>query len=564
MPRKRKDKTRNVVGDCPHTIADMPLIPSPACPPGSSRKPVVPQHPDRVTKESSEVEGRQKSEIKEFKGRRKRASFAVFADFWLDERSPVSLWRQLYRQLRDAIVNRRLPPGTRLPATRLLAEELRCSRNTILGSFEQLISEGYLEARIGSGTYVTDTLPDNAAHPTGLESARSNVSCTLELSRRGRLLILSTPTRREPYRAFAPWLPDISLFPFETWEKVSRVWRSPTLALLTQSDPRGYGPLRESISDYLRTARMIQCRPEDVIITTGAQNGMDMLARLLLDPQDPVWVEDPGYPGLRGALSSANTSVLPIPVDADGISLAEGKKTQTCPRMIVVAPSHQYPLGVTMSLERRHELISFAEQSNCWIVEADFDSEFRYSDHPPAALRTLDGGERVIYVGTFSKVLFPSLRLGYIIVPPRLSDHFALARVGFDLLPEPPIIPQPIVDSFIREGFFSAHVRRMRAIYRSRQAALVEFAGTHLSQFMTVSPNACGMHLVARFSPDLCDRLSDDAVSNRLAECGIVAPPLSSFYADHREGAALVLGYAAVDEKAIETATRRIAQALAV
>jgi GntR family transcriptional regulator/MocR family aminotransferase len=232
--------------------------------------------------------------------------------------------------------------------------------------------------------------------------------------------------------------------------------------------------------------------------------------------------------------------------------------------MIVVAPSHQYPLGVTMSLERRHELISFAEQSNCWIVEADFDSEFRYSDHPPAALRTLDGGERVIYVGTFSKVLFPSLRLGYIIVPPRLSDHFALARVGFDLLPEPPIIPQPIVDSFIREGFFSAHVRRMRAIYRSRQAALVEFAGTHLSQFMTVSPNACGMHLVARFSPDLCDRLSDDAVSNRLAECGIVAPPLSSFYADHREGAALVLGYAAVDEKAIETATRRIAQALAV
>ena len=240
------------------------------------------------------------------------------------------------------------------------------------------------------------------------------------------------------------------------------------------TDPCGYWPLRESICNYLRTARMIECKPEHVIITTGAQNGIDMAARLLLDQFDPVWIEDPGYPGLRGALSAADAKVVPVAVDAEGLSIASGLATGTTPRMIAVAPSHQYPLGVTMSLQRRMELLSFASEANAWIIEDDYDNEFRYAGRPPAALRSLDGGERVIYVGTFSKVLFPSLRLGYLVVPSRIAEQFALARVGLDL--QPPILPQPIVDTFIREGFFSAHVRRMRAIYRSRQAALVAAA----------------------------------------------------------------------------------------
>jgi GntR family transcriptional regulator / MocR family aminotransferase len=504
----------------------------------------------------------QRRGIERLQGRRKRASFALFVDFWLDERSSTSLWRQLYQQLRQAIISRRLPSGTRLPATRLLAEELGCSRNTILGAFEQLIAEGYLEGRIGSGTYVADTLPDEVTLPIGLGLARSNAPCTLELSRRGRLLSLTIPPRCDLYKAFAPWLPDVSLFPFETWEKVSRIWRSPSRSLLTQSDPRGYGPLRETICDYLRTARMIECRPEDVIITTGAHNGIDMVARLLLDPQDPVWVEDPGYAGLRGVLSAVDTLVVPVPVDAEGLSLSEGAKTGTRPRMIVVAPSHQYPLGVTMSLQRRLELLTFANESDCWIIESDYDHEFRYSGRPPAALRSLDGGERVIYVGTFSKVLFPSLRLGYLIVPSRIADCFALAGVGFDLLPEPPILPQPIVNTFIREGFFSAHVRRMRCIYRSRQAALVEAAEKHLPKILTVRPDTSGMHLLGRFSPEFSERLTDDEASQRAASCGVIAPPLSGFYADQRNGSALVLGYTAVDEKAIVGATQRLAQAL--
>jgi GntR family transcriptional regulator / MocR family aminotransferase len=504
----------------------------------------------------------QRRGIERLQGRRKRASFALFVDFWLDERSSTSLWRQLYQQLRQAIISRRLPSGTRLPATRLLAEELGCSRNTILGAFEQLIAEGYLVGRIGSGTYVAETLPDDVMVPVGLGLARTNPACALELSRRGQLLTLTIPLRREPYKAFAPWLPDVSLFPFETWEKLSRVWHSPSRSLLLQSDPHGYEPLRESICNYLRTAQMIECRPEDVIITTGAQNGIDMAARLLLDAQDPVWIEDPGYHGLRGVLSAADTLVVPVPVDAEGLSLSEGAKTGTRPRMIMVTPSNQYPSGVTMSLRRRLELLTFADESNCWIIEADYDNEFRYSGHPPATLRSLDGGQRVVYVGTFSKVLFPSLRLGYLVVPSRIADRFALARVGFDLLPEPPILPQPVIDAFMREGFFSAHVRRMRSIYRDRQAALVQAAEKHLSEILTVRPQASGMHLLGRFSPDFGERLSDDEASERAASCGVIALPLSSFYADHRNGGGLVLGYTAVDEKAISAATQRLAHAL--
>jgi GntR family transcriptional regulator/MocR family aminotransferase len=504
----------------------------------------------------------QRQETHGLKGCRTRASFALFVDFWLDARSPTPLWRQLYEQLRQAIISRRLPSGTRLPATRLLAEELGCSRNTVLGAFEHLIAEGYLEARVGSGTYVADVLPDDVMLPVGLGLVRSRAACVLDLSGRGRLLSLTIPSRREPYKAFAPWLPDVSLFPFETWEKLSRVWRSPPRSLLTQSDPRGYGPLRETICNYLRTARMIECSPEDVIITTGALKGIDMAVHLLLDTSEPVWVEDPVCPGLRGTLSAADTLVVPVPVDAEGLSLSEGAKTRTRPRMIVVVPSHQYPLGVTMSLQRRLELLAFADESDCWIIEVDYDNEFRYSGRPPASLRSLDGGERVIYLGTFSKVLFPSLRLGYLVVPSRIADRFSLAGVGFDLLPEPPILAQPIVDAFIREGFFSEHVRRMRSIYRNRQAALVEAAEKHLSQILAVRPHSSGMHLLGRFSPELSKRLRDDEASQRAASCGVIVPPLSSFYADRRNGSALVLGYTAVDERAIVTATQRLARAL--
>jgi GntR family transcriptional regulator / MocR family aminotransferase len=498
------------------------------------------------------------------KGRSKRASLAVLSDFVLNPQAPIPLWQQLYQQLRDAMISRRLPPGTQLRATRILAQELGCSRNTVLGAFEQLIAEGYLEGRIGSGTYVANILPDDvmcaddaSADQSSRATRRSH--CTLGLSQRGSQLARMIQDR-VPYKAFAPCRPDVSLFPFEIWEKLARVWGAPSQSLLTQADPCGYWPLRETICTYLRAARMIECKPEQVIITGGAQNGVDMAARLLLDPGDAVWVEDPGYPGLQAAFCAADTTVVPVPVDQEGLSIAEGKATGQVPRMIAVAPSHQYPLGVTMSLQRRLELLSFAAEVDSWIIEDDYDNEFRYEGRPLAALRSLDSDDRVIYVGTFSKVLFPSLRLGYLVVPSRISERFAQARVGIDV--QPSLLSQPIVDSFIREGYFFSHVRRMRTIYRDRQAVLVDAAEKNLSGLLHVHPDASGLHLLGRFTPEVSARLDDASASRRAANSRIFAPPLSSFYADRRDRGALVLGYAAVDERSIISATQALSRAL--
>jgi GntR family transcriptional regulator/MocR family aminotransferase len=488
-----------------------------------------------------------------------RHPYAAVTGICLDRESTVSLWRQLYRQFRQAVIERRMIAGAKLPATRALTQDLCCSRNTILSAFEQLIAEGYFRARRGSGIFVSEAFSEDTA-PSRSSATLQQSKCELDLSRRGRVLTIAVPPQLEPYRAFAPSLPDISLFPFHTWDKISRIWRKPERALLMQSDPGGYWPLRESICTYLRTARMIECQPQDVIITTGAQNGVDIAARLLLDPGDSVWVEDPGYPGLRGALYAAGATVVPVPMDDKGLSVSDGIATGTMPRMIAVAPSHQYPLGTTMSLQRRLELLAYTDKTDSWILEDDYDNEFRYAGRAPAALRSLDGGSRVIYVGTFSKVLFPSLRLGYLVVPSRIAERFTIGRTGLDF--QPSILPQPIVDAFFREGLFLAHVRRMRSIYRNRQAALVEAAETYLSNFLSVKPDVSGIHLLGHFNEETRERLSDTEASRRAELCRIIAPPLSSFYVDQRNGGALVLGYAAVDETTIVAAARRLADAL--
>jgi GntR family transcriptional regulator/MocR family aminotransferase len=303
-------------------------------------------------------------------------------------------------------------------------------------------------------------------------------------------------------------------------------------------------------------------------VTSGAQQAVDLAARLLLDPGDRVWLEDPGYVGLRGPLVAAGAAPVPLPVDGEGLSVAAGRAADegdgAPARMAIVSPSHQYPLGVVTSLARRLELLGWAREAGAWILEDDYDSEFRYAGRPLAALQGLDaGGGRVVYLGSFSKVLFPSLRIGYLVVPPALVEPFRAARAALE--DHPAATAQPALAAFIAEGHFAAHVRRMRTLYQARQQALLAAAERHLPGLLLLRADEAGMHLVADLAPELAGRLDDREASARARAAGLVAPPLSAYrfaeVGDGRQG--LLLGYAAVPEERMDEMARRLAAALA-
>src|SRR5271165_1820289 len=345
--------------------------------------------------------------------------------FWvnlsIDRSRSEPLQRQLYEQIRTGILSGSLAPDTQLPASRLLASEVGCSRNTVLEVLAQLIAEGYLQSVRGSGVYVVRELPEEtlAAAPVEKEpEIGAGRGTPPALSRRGETIASARLAQRGGrHVAFSPSMPDVSLFPIATWLQLSaQEWREHGAALVTEGDSRGFEPLRHAIAEYLFASRNVACSPEQIIVTAGAQQGVDLTARLLLDPGDRAWVEDPGYPAIRALFRAAGAHVVPVPLDEDGLTIDDA---QPAPRAIAVSPSHQFPTGVTMSLERRLQLLEYAERAGAWIVEDDYDSEFRYEGRPLAALAGFGeiAAERVIYIGTFSKMLFPAIRLGYLVVP---------------------------------------------------------------------------------------------------------------------------------------------------
>ena len=478
----------------------------------------------------------------------------------LDTSSGKPLHRQLYDRLRSGILAGQLSAGARLPSTRTLAAELGVSRTTVVTAFENLLAEGYLEGKVGSGTYVAGSLPEEVlgvgARPPWPRPPLSGRG----LSRRGTLLATTRTTAVADTgtpRAFRPGVPALDAFPYGVWRRISsNVWRRPPEAMLGYGDPAGYWPLRREISAHLATARAVRCDPEQVIVVSGSQQALDLASRVLLDPGDAVWVEDPGYMGARGALVGSGARLAPVPVDEEGLVVAAGIQREPGARLACVTPSHQYPLGVTMSLARRLELLGWAGRSGAWVIEDDYDSEYRYTGRPLEALQGLDAGGRVVYVGTFSKVLFPALRLGYLVAPPDLTDAFTAARELVDR--HPPTVEQAVLAEFIAAGHFGRHLRRMRALYAARQEALIEEISQHLSGLLDASPAESGMHLVG-WLPVGTD---DKRASRRAAQQDVEAPPIS-LYTTHenvREG--LMLGYAAVDEAGTREGVRRLARAL--
>jgi GntR family transcriptional regulator/MocR family aminotransferase len=484
----------------------------------------------------------------------------------LSAADPAPHHRQIAVQLRDAVLEGRLAAGVRLPSSRSLAAELGCSRNTVVAAYEQLSADGFVVTRHGAGSFVAEVHPRGAAPRADAAAGEGDgksggAVATAILSRRGTHLADLNPPREPMPVAFRPGLTDVSLFPFEQWRRLlAKPWGQTPERMTRHGDAMGYEPLRRALAEHLRAARGIRAEPETILITGGAQQALDMLARLLLDPGDLAWVEDPGYAGMQGAMVAAGATPVAVPVDAEGLCVEAGSRAAPNARLALVSPSHQYPTGVVMSLRRRLDLIAWAARANAWIVEDDYDSDFHYGEPPLAPLHTLDQSGRVIYVGTLSKAMFPGLRIGYMVVPPAVADSFARARRVLD--DHPGLTVQPALAAFIETGGLAAHLRRMRRIYKARQDTLVEGARRYLAGALDVAPHATGLHLLARLGERLPPGVDDRALEARAAEAGVVTPALSRHALQSRDAAGLLLGYAAVPESKILVKVQYLAKAL--
>lgn len=498
----------------------------------------------------------------------KRAATIERPAIAFDETSPMPLYRQLYERLRTEMLTGQLEIGVRLPSTRALASQLGVSRNTTALAYQQLLLEGYIESRVGDGTRVARVHPEHRAQVTAPAKSKlsSNESASeiMGLSLRGNLL-LQTPHLGVEFEAsaavassaFRAGQPDGESFPYETWARlVARHARRSLRDVFSYQHAAGYQPLREAIAAHIGITRGVSCSPEQVILTAGSQGALDLAARVLLDPGDAAWIENPGYLGARGALLGAGARLIPVPVDEEGIDVAVGRRLAPDARLASVTPSHQFPTGVTMSLRRRVDLLEWARETSTWILEDDYDSEYRFGGRPLEALQGLDTAQRVIYIGTFSKVLFPALRIGYLIVPPPLVEGFLATRHFMDV--HLSMLEQMALADFLSEGHFARHLRRMRLLYAERRDTLNSALQQSLAGMLDVTIPEAGMHLVAWLPHGV-----DDREIARLAEAqGITVMPISKFSLVPLDRGGLMLGYAGTPPAILREGVRRLAIAL--
>lgn len=485
---------------------------------------------------------------------RRRVADALPLHLTLDRESGEAMHRQLYTALRNAVLDGAFTSGARLPSTRALAEDLGVSRTTVLQAFDRLVSEGYATSGSTGGTRVAHLLPrlaHRAAPSAAQATERSNEPP--RLSRVARAYVDEFRTLRPGLRPgpFALGIPAIDEFPTDVWARlVARRWRTSAAHMLGYTDVRGYPPLREAIAQYVRTARGVRCTADQILVVNGAQHGIDLMARLLLDPGDAVWVEEPGYRPVRAALRATGAHLIRVPVDAQGIDVQEGERLAPHARLVFVTPSFQAPLGVALSLERRLALLDWAVRADAWVLEDDYNGEFRYDTEPIPSLQGLDRDGRVIYVGTFSKTLAPGLRIGFLVVPEALVGSTFLGRLGSDF--HSPVPTQIVLTDFIAEGHFARHVRRMRALYQQRQATLVALAPRLTGGMLDVQPTAAGMRVLGLLPPGVDAGAVADAAAARSVRVKPWPRSAHGLMPPDRDG--ILLGYAAYDRETTEIA----------
>ncbi len=480
-----------------------------------------------------------------------------------------TLSQQIYHALRRAILAGQLAPGARLPATRALAYELGVSRNTVLLAYDQLLAEGYTVGQTGSGTYVADALPDVtlSSHDARVQAVHTREGTTLHLSTYGRRVAQNTflpPPSAVPHCQpvrydFRYGLPDVAAFPHDTWRRLlARRARAISMQTLHYGPPEGYAPLREAIASYLQRARAVVCEPEQIIVVNGSQQALDLTARVLLDAGDKVLIEEPHYQGARQVFLAAGAQLMTIPIDAEGLVTTAFPDAAAGARLVYVTPSHQFPTGAIMSLVRRLALLQWAETAEAYVLEDDYDSEFRYEGRPVEAVQGLDRSGRVIYVGTFSKVLFPALRLGYLVLPPPLVPLFTAAKWLTDR--HTSTLEQAVLTDFIHEGHFEHHLRRSRTRNAARRAALLEALETYLGWCVEVSGANAGVHLLVWLRDVAPSQLG--ACIDCAAQAGVGLYPVTPYYLTPPPWAGLLLGYAAMTTDDIRAGIQRLAAVL--
>jgi GntR family transcriptional regulator/MocR family aminotransferase len=470
----------------------------------------------------------------------------------VDRRARKPLHQQIYDSFRHRIIRRELRAGELVPSSRWLARELRVSRLPVLNAYAQLLAEGYFETRVGSGTFVATSLPAQR-QSLGATAARIDRASRRISSRATAMPRYERPVWAGSLGPFQVGQPDLHSFPMDIWSKlIARYSRRVQVKGLQYGDPMGLPELRETIAVYLRTARGVRCEADQIMIVSGSQQALDLTTRVIVDPGAPVWVEEPGYWLVHHVLRAAGCRSVPVPVDAEGLNVAAGMRLKRKARAVFVAPSHQYPLGVTMSATRRLQLLEWAQRAGAWIVEDDYDSEYRYNSKPIASLQGMDHHDRVIYIGTFSKIMFPALRLGYIVIPPDLVERFAAMRQSMDLCPSH--IPQAVMLEFIREGHFARHIRRMRPIYAERREVLVTELARAFGEDAEIIGDEAGMHLTL-----LLPKLhKDEQLAARAAKESLWLSPLSASYVGRSPRHGFVLGFGNTRANQIPAAVRQL------